>query len=403
VDVDLRLSRVRTMRIFLTGDVAQPGSADVPAVHRVSEVLPAQAFAPGASRRNIEIVRRSGETLIADLERFNRTGRDAHNPQLRDGDIVRVPSAKRFISIEGAVAHPGRLELGPRDSLSTLIELGGGPIPAAAGDSCLLVRWTSSTEVESLFFSLPQVASGEFDPALRDGDRSYIYFQPRYQELEHCSIFGEIARPGTYPIVSGKTRLSGLVNAAGGFLPRANLSAIRVVRQSAAARASDPELDRLMRLSRTDMSETEYENMQTRFAARFEDFRVDWERVQAEPELDLILVGGDAVRVDPVLASVRVAGEVRRPGMVAYAENRTVAEYVKLAGGYSNRAYAGRLLVTRSVTGQTLRAGDVKAIDPGDMIWVPTRPDRSLWQDFAALITVAAQVATIVLVVRPVR
>ena len=114
-------------------------------------------------------------------------------------------------------------------------------------------------------------------------------------------------------------------------------------------------------------------------------------------------MGGDVVRVDPVVASVRVAGEVRRPGMVEYAEKRSVAEYVKLAGGYSNRAYAGRRLVTRSVTGQTLRAGDVPSIEPGDMIWVPTRPDRSLWVDFAALITVAAQVATIILVVRPAR
>jgi protein involved in polysaccharide export with SLBB domain len=403
VDVDLRLARVRTMRIFRTGEVKEPGASETPAVSRVSEVLPPGALTERASRRNIEIVRKRGGRLIGDLERFNRTGRDEYNPTLRDGDLVQVPVATRFISIEGAVGRPGGLELGPADSLHTLIEMAGGVIPAARGDACLLVRWKQSSQAESLYFSLEQVTSREFDPALRDGDHVYIYFQPRFHALEQASIFGEIQRPGTYPLVTGSTRLSDLVTAAGGFLPRANLAAIRLSRATMGAREADPELDRLLRLSRGDMSGAEYERLQTRLASRFEEFRLDWERILKVPELDLVLVAGDVVRVNPVVASVRVDGEVRRPGVVDFEDKRSVVEYVRLAGGYSERASSTGVLVTRGVTGQVLKARDVPAISPGDMIWVPARPERSIWQNIGTLIAVAAQVATIILVVRPVR
>ena len=47
-----------------------------------------------------------------------------------------------------------------------------------------------------------------------------------------------------------------------------------------------------------------------KLAAHREDFRVDWARLRKSPELDILLRWGDAVRVDPLVSSVRVEGEV---------------------------------------------------------------------------------------------
>jgi len=105
------------------------------------------------------------------------------------------------------------------------------------------------------------------------------------------------------------------------------------------------------------------------------------------------------VKVDPVLASVRVEGEVRRPGLVDYDGGAHVSDYVRLAGGYTKRADRGKMLVTRSVSGQTLPLRDVEAIAPGDMVWVPTRPDRTFWDHMQTFITVAAQLATVYIAV----
>lgn len=400
VELDLRLARVRTMRVFLTGEVAQPGATDVQAVSRVSEILTDAVMKPGASRRNIVITRRAGERMVADLERWNRTGNNAFNPPLRDGDIINVPVATTHIEIAGAVGRGGGTELGPADSLSTLLELAGGPLPAARLDGCLFLRWKTSTEAESLEFSLSQVQSGEFNPALRNGDRVYVYYLARFHALDQASVVGEVSRPGTYPLVSGKTRIADLLSAAGGFLPRADLSAIRVYRPSLGGHDADPELDRLLRLSRAEMSDGEYAKLQTRLAGRRDDFRIDWQRLRDTPELDLLMLDGDIVRVEQIHSSVRVDGEVRRPGIVEFDPRRSVESYVRLAGGFGERAATRKVLVTRAVTGQTLRARDVPALAPGDLIWVPERPDRSVWQDMAVLLAAASQIATIVFVFR---
>jgi protein involved in polysaccharide export with SLBB domain len=399
VRIDLQLSRVRVMRVYLTGDVKEPGATHIAATSRLSEALPATALLDGASRRNVELRRRDGSRVTGDLDLFNRTGRYALNPFLQDGDIIQVPTAVEWVDIQGAVARPGRFELGPADSLRTLFDLSGGPLPAAQADRCLLVRWRTPTQAESLWFALADVYSGAANPPLRDGDHAYVFFTSRFHALEQAGVYGEVENPGVYPLVTGQSRLSHLIRAAHGFLARADLSTIRVFRAARAAE-TDPEFDRLIRLSRAEMTDTEYEILRARLAARREDFRVDWFRLEQSSELDVLLRDGDVVRVDPLIASVRVEGEVRRPGIVEYEPRRNVRSYIELAGGFSDRAAGSKVRVTRAITGQSLRAKDVPSIAPGDLIWVPERPDVTFWQHLQTLITVAAQVATVVIAVR---
>jgi polysaccharide biosynthesis/export protein len=371
----------------------------IAATSRLSEALPAAALLDGASRRNVELRRRDGTRVIGDLELFNRTGRATLNPFLQDGDVLNVPAALEFVDVHGAVARPGRFELGPADSLRTLLDLSGGPLPAAQADRCLLVRWRTPAQAESLWFALADVYSGVTNPPLRDGDHAFIFFTSRFHALEQAAIYGEVENPGAYPLVTGQSRLSHLVRAASGFLPRADLSTIRVLRAARSTEA-DPEFERLIRLSRTDMTDTEYEILRAKLAARREDYRVDWFRLEQAPELDILLRDADVVRVDPLIASVRVEGEVLRPGIVDFEPRRSVSAYIKLAGGYSNRAAGSKVRITRSVTGQSLRAKDVQEVAPGDLIWVPERADVTIWGHLKTLVTVAAQVATIVIAVR---
>src|SRR5262249_11575722 len=119
------------------------------------------------------------------------------------------------------------------------------------------------------------------------------------------------------------------------------------------------------------------------------------------PQEDLLLESGDLVRVEPVTTAVRVEGEVLRPGLVRYESGASLDRYVHSAGGYTARAKASKMLVTRAVTGQTVPARQVAQIEPGDMIWVPERADRSFWQNMGTLIAVSAQVATLIIAVRP--
>jgi protein involved in polysaccharide export with SLBB domain len=262
------------------------------------------------------------------------------------------------------------------------------------------VRFRDATHTDTVSFRVSEVAAGRYDLALRDGDRAFVYFQSGYHQLESASIFGEVKRPGAYPLSPGNTHISALVAAAGGFLPNADLATLRVFRANNRAGEADPEVERLAGLSRKEMTASEYELFRSRLTARREDFRVDWNRLQGNPDLDMTLRGGDILRVDPVLPSIRVEGEVRRPGLIRYERGRGIEEYVKLAGGYSERAAHKQVRVTRSVTGQTILGRDADGLEPGDLVWVPEKPEPTTWNNFQSFLLVLAQVATVVVVVR---
>ena len=402
VSVDLRLLRPRTFLVYMVGETSQPGAHEVSATSRASELLTESLFGEAASRRNVEVRRRTpqGETRTRiDLTRFRLTGNLAHDPLLREGDQVYFPRVSAEVTIEGAVARPSKFDLAQGDSLSTLFTLAGGPVPSST-DQAVLVRFVDATKKDSLSFKVGDVLARRFDTLLRDGDRVYVYFQPRYHFLEEANIVGEVQRPGTYPLLPGLTRLTELVHLAGGFLPTADLGSIHVYRSSVPGGGPDPEIERLSQLGRKDMTSTEYEVLRARVASLRGDFRVDWKRVKPGGDLDIVLRGGDAVRVDPVVATVRVEGEVRLPGLIRYEPGRSVEEYVKLAGGYSERAVPHKVRVKRAVTGQTMLARDVGALQPGDMVWVPERGDSQAWQNFQSVLLVATQVATIILALR---
>jgi protein involved in polysaccharide export with SLBB domain len=400
VNIDLRLGRPRMFRIYLTGQVKSPGPIEATGAGRIADVLNAGAMQDNASHRRIDVVHIDGTHELADIELFAKTGDQSLNPWLRDGDVINVPVATEHVTAQGAVARSGEFELGVNDSLLTLFRLAGDPLPAAEIDNVLMIRWKDPFTPDSVWIHLDEIYDRRNNPALRDGDRVYVYYIPQYHVQHEVYVAGEVARPGVYPIDEGRHRISDLVKACGGFLPTADLTAIRVHRASSGSNEKDPELDRLLRMSRDQMTASEYTKLTTKLAGLREDYRVDWTRLTEAPkELDLLLRDGDIVRVDRLVSSVRIDGEVTHPGILSYRPGLRVDDYIRQAGGFTDRAWESRIRVTRAVSGQTLPARNVKALDPGDFVWVPERPDKSGWDYTREILTALAQVAAIVIAV----
>ena len=400
VGMDVRLSRPRTFMVYVTGQVNSPGPVTATGSYRLADILPPSRFLGNASQRRIEVIHADSTRDYADLVVFTLTGAQSANPMLRDGDVINVPVATEWISAQGAVGRPGRYELGLADSLLTLFHLAGDPIPSAVIDKVLFIRWQDPTHAESLWVRLDDVYDRRVNPALQDGDRLYVYYIPQYHIQHEVTIHGEVARPGTYPIAEGKHRLTDLIRAAEGFLPTADLTSIRVHRRNPSAGEKDPELERLLQLPRGELTDSEYDKLSTKLAGMREDYRVDWTRLNANSDhQDLLLRDGDIVRVERLVSSIRIDGEVKRPGILSYRPGLKVNDYVNQAGGLTDRAWGGNIRVTRAVTGQTLPSRNVRVLDPGDFVWVPEKPDRGFW-DYATPILVAlAQVATVVIAV----
>lgn len=401
--IEVVLQRPRSFRVQLTGAVKSPGPITATGSARVGDVVAADMLLPEASRRRIEVRHTDGSAELADLDRLLRLGDHSRDPELRDGDVLHVPPATEFVWATGAFASPGRFERAPDDSLHTLLRLAGGALPSASPTAALWLSWKDGA-ADSVRVSLADLQNGQGGQPLRDGDRLYLYFVPGYLEQHQAVILGEVQQPGGYPIHEGRTRLSDIVGAAGGLLPGADPSSVRIRRLRARSDEKDPELERLLRLSRNELTASEYEVLRTKLAEMREDYRVDWLALQKGGEaLDVLVRDADLIRVDRLVSMVRVDGEVRRPAILTYRAGLSVEDYVAQAGGLTNRAWRGKIRVTRAVTGQTLLAKDVRQLDPGDFLWVPEKPDVTIWQQTRDVLSALAQVATIVIAIRSLR
>lgn len=401
VKVEVRLQRVRSFYVYRTGEVHDPGPVLAQGSSRVVDLLPDSLFTPLSSRRNIEVRHRDGTTYVYDLVLFLTGGIPQTSGALGGGDVIYVPRAAGRIGAWGGVSRPGQFELGIRDSLWTLFQLAGGIRPEAHPDSALVLRWTDAGSRESLWVSIEQIRTRAVNFPMRNGDNLYVRFDPEYREVHQVTLVGRVRNSGDYPIRLGVTRLGDVLEAGGGFLPSADLSAIRLIRTRNGSVGKDVEFQRLSRLSREEMTETEYASFQTQLAALHPDFRIEWSRVRrGDPALDPLLSDGDIIRVERSSNAIRVDGQVRRPGVFEHEPGRDSDYYVRLAGGYTERASRSKVRVTRTVNGQTVSAREVRELAPGDFVWVPERPDKSTWDQLRDVITVAAQVATIVIAVR---
>lgn len=400
VDADVRLSRLRTLRVYLSGQVTHAGPLSVTGTNRVMDVLVDTLMMSGASRRNVEVRRADGARSIVDLQRFQNTGAGSGGPWLSEGDVVFVPLATRWVGAWGAVGRPGGLELGPRDSVSTLIDMAGGLRASALSEDARLVRWRTVTQRETLDVQLRDGRVIEGNVPLRDGDQLFVLAHPGYHEAQQVTVIGRVPREGVFPISLGSTRMTDIIRAAGGFLDDADRSAIHLIRAAPNTQA-DPEFDRLLRLSRGEMTASEYEAFRSRLAARSPDVRVDWADVESKrSDLDLFLQDGDIIRVERRTMAVRVDGQVRSPGLIPYVEGAHYEYYVREAGGFTRRGAHSQVRLTRAANGQSMPARDVALVSPGDQVWVPERPDVSPWQYLRDVLVVGMQVATVYIAIR---
>lgn len=399
VGVDIRLARPRQFQVLLTGDVRTPGPLQAQGGARVGDVLADSLLSHRSSRRNIILIRADGQRTRVDLGRVRVLGERDADAFIGDGDIIQVPTTTSQVGVWGGVARSGVQELGARDSIRTLLALAGGMTSDAIAERALLIRWNSSTERDTIAIDLREGAP-DLDRLVKMNDQLHVFRLPRFQESPQVTLVGQVGRTGVYPIERGRTRLSALLASAGGLAPDADRSALRLIRRSPSG-VEDPEFERLVQLSRDQMTESEYESFRTRLAARVPAFRVDADELTtSDSARDPVLEDGDVIRVERLSHSIRVDGQVKRPGLIAHREGATWRHYVEAAGGYSARAARTQVRLTRASDQKTVRIADAGEVAPGDFVWVPERPDVSPWSYLRDALVIGAQVATLVIAIR---
>jgi protein involved in polysaccharide export with SLBB domain len=114
---------------------------------------------------------------------------------------------------------------------------------------------------------------------------------------------------------------------------------------------------------------------------------------------DVILQNGDWVRIPMVQKTVYVFGQVILPGNVPFMKDEGYKYYIKKAGGYTDNARSGDVMVIKRASRQWLSPSETE-VEQGDYIWVPKeqeRPSTYYWNIIGQLASIISVAVSIVL------
>jgi protein involved in polysaccharide export with SLBB domain len=315
IQIDVSLGRLRAIRVFVIGEVTQPGAYELSSVATLLTALYA-AGGPGeqGSLRHVT-VQREGETVATlDLYRYLLEGVREGDVILREGDTVLVPPRGRTVLLQGEVRRPAFYELRPGETLDDLIAFAGGFTASAAIDVVGVERILPPAERRPdepdrtfLDIALDPATGLVVDPlagVLLDGDVVTV------DGIEDTlwgwvEIAGHVKRPGRYEW-HPELGVQDLVERAGGPWP----DYLR-------------ELAILDRIDRRERKSSETVALGAILAGQTPDVSLR--------ERDVLHVFAQGEMMDA--ETVRVSGEVREPGVFEYRRGLTLRDILVRAGG----------------------------------------------------------------------
>jgi len=352
------------------------------------------------------ILKRKGENIPIDLQRFLILGDSSQNPFLMDGDVIYVPVLTKKVSLFGEINNPGDYEILEGDRISDLIDFSLGLKESAYLEQVEIIRYNDNQELITSSIDLNLVLSdpsNEENILLENGDRIYIRAIPDFQQYDEVVIRGEVKFPGTY-IISENTTLSQLIERAGNFTENADLTNSFLQRKDLEDKY-DPEFERLKYNQTIAMTYFEYEYFKIKIKELKGKFSFDFNNMdKSEVQGDkIVLQDGDFVYISKNINAVVVSGQVKDPGLITFVPGKTLNYYIEQAGGLGWKAHKRKIRIIRADSGEWLKPEKDLVIYEGDTILVPYRPDWNYWEIFKDTIVVLSQIATLYLVMQSVK
>ena len=384
VKISVTVSQLRTLRVYVVGDVQRPGAYEISSL---SSPLSALYAAGGPTAvGSLRILRHyRGKVLLGDIDLYDfllhgiRNGDDG----LQGGDTLLVPPAGPQVAVSGAVKRPAIYELKGPTSMDELLQDAGGVTVAAALGHITVERIKANQERETV--SLDMAPSGDLATAraaiaafqVKDGDRVHVAPILPYSERV-IYMEGHVVRPGRLPYHDGM-KLNEVLSSYQDVLPE------------------PATMGEIVRLMPPDLHPVTI------------DFSV--------PE---VLIGNSNLTLQPFdtvkilgryetdAPKVSIRGEVLHPGSYPLSEGMTAAQLVRMAGGFKRDAWLqdADLMSYRIVDGSAIisqrsdiqigeavlkndRSADVM-LKAGDVLTVH---QITGWNDIGASITIEGEVA----------
>ena len=381
-NVDVAVTRVRTVRIYVVGDVQRPGAYDISALSTPLNALYA-AGGPTATGSLRVVKHMRGTRLVGEMDIYDLLLRGVRQgiEHLEPGDTILVPPVGPLVAISGSVRRPAIYELLADTQLADVLEMAGGVSVSASMDSIKVERIEAYNKRVMLNVKLPggngqrtlRESVGSF--WVKDGDRVSVAPILPYSDRT-IYLQGHVYHPGSFAYRDGM-QVTDLLHSYQDVLPEPATHA------------------EIVRLQPPDFHPVTIEfNLAGALAG---DATVTLQ------QFDTVRVFG---RYEVDAPKVAIYGDVLRPGEYPMSAGKTASTLVQMAGGFRRSAYRDSASLASYVVdnGQrvstdqrTVRIGAAMAgessedvrLKPGDVLTVLQIPG---WSDIGRSVIIRGEV-----------
>jgi len=224
VEADVSLSRLRTIRVYVVGDVRRAGAYDVSSLSTPLNAL-YQAGGP-TTRGSMRMLRHfRGKQLVENVDVYDLLlhGVQTGMERLESGDTILVPPIGTEVTIEGMVRRPAIYELNGEKNLAEVLQLAGGVLPSGTLRHVDVERVEAHQSRSMLRVDMPEnnnqdsVTQVLENFNVQDGDK--IRISPILPFADKTVYLdGHVFRPGKYAFREGM-KVTDLVKSFSDVLP----------------------------------------------------------------------------------------------------------------------------------------------------------------------------------------
>lgn len=235
IRADVSLSRIRTVRVWVVGDVVHPGAYDISALSTPLNAI-YEAGGP-SSRGSLRVVKQiRGNQVVQEVDLYDMIlhGVRSDLSPLQSGDTIQVPPLGPQITVEGMVRRPAIYELHNESNLAEALEIAGGVLSTGTLRHIDVERIQAHDRKVMLSLDLPETndqqaitkAMQEFK--IQDGDRIRISPILPYS-YKTVYLDGHVFHPGKYPYKDGM-KVTDLIKSYTDLLPEPSRRHAEIIR-----------------------------------------------------------------------------------------------------------------------------------------------------------------------------
>lgn len=313
-EINVTMGRLRSIQVFVLGEVKKPGAYTVSAMSTLTNALMASGGPTLiGSLRKVELKRNSNKTATTmDFYDLLLKGDKSKDLRLQNGDVIFVPTVGPIVGIAGNVKRPAVYELKDDSGLAGVLELAGGIIPTAYTQQIQVERIEKNER--RIVIDINDRESGAVKNfMLQDADLVKV-FSIVGKDANVVYLNGNVKRPGKYEIKKGM-RLKDVIKDESELLDKTYFDYALI------KRLVPPTLE-----------------------AKLIPFNPGNLLFKGSQEDNMELVPQDSIYIFPTSffkdrPTVSIEGEVRNGGRFPYEKDMTIKDLVLLGGGATKESF----------------------------------------------------------------